>query len=447
MSETPDETAGQTPRETTGQAPPTARRVAAHLLDGVLGHRRALDDALLDGKSGFRDLSERDRAFVRRLVATALRRRGQVDGCLRKFLTLWPKGLPREAMRLGATELLFLGAPAHAAVGEAVNLMHPEQKKPRGLINAVLRKVATEGAAIVAAQDAAKSNTPDWLWQSWVNAYGEDAARDIALAHLQEAPLDISVKADAELWAEKLQAELLPGGSLRRPASGGVESLPGFSPNNGEGGAWWVQDVAATLPAKLLGDVRGRTVADLCAAPGGKTAQLAAMGATVTAVDRSAQRLKRLSQNLARLQLTAEVIAAEIAEWNTTRQFDAVLLDAPCSATGTIRRHPDLPYLKDETDIAKLADLQRRLIGKAWSLLKSGGTMVYCVCSLQPEEGEYQLRHLLGLQGATLVPADAAKLRLPAEAVAHDGALRTLPSLWSGRGGMDGFFAVALRKA
>jgi 16S rRNA (cytosine967-C5)-methyltransferase len=443
MSETPDETAGQTP-----PAPPSARRVAAHLLDGVLGHRRALDDALLDGKSGFRDLSERDRAFVRRLVATALRRRGQVDGVLRKFLTLWPKGLPREAMRLGATELLFLNAPAHAAVGEAVNLMHPEQKKPRGLINAVLRKVATEGAAIVAQLDAAKANTPDWLWQSWVNAYGEETAREIAAAHLNEAPLDISVKADAEAWAEKLQAELLPGGSLRRASSaGGVESLPGFSPNNGEGGAWWVQDVAATLPAKLLGDVRGKTVADLCAAPGGKTAQIAALGATVTAVDRSAQRLKRLEQNMARLQLSAEVIAAEIAEWNTTRQFDAVLLDAPCSATGTIRRHPDLPYLKDETDIAKLADLQRRLAAKAWSLLKSGGMMVYCVCSLQPEEGEYQLRHLLGLQGATLIPADAGRLRLPSDAVAHDGCLRTLPSMWSGRGGMDGFFAVSLKKA
>lgn len=434
MSETP---AAETP------APPAnPRRVAASLLDGVLGHGRALDDALLDGKSGFRDLSDRDRGYVRRLVATALRRRGQIDGTLRKFLTLWPKGLPREAMRLGAAELLFLDVPPHAAVGEAVNLMHPEQKKPRGLINAVLRKVASEGAAIVAQLDAAKANTPDWLWQSWINAYGEDAARGIAAAHLNEAPLDISVKGDAATWAEKLGAELLPTGSLRRAAGGGVESLPGFAE-----GEWWVQDVAATLPVKMLGDVKGKAVVDLCAAPGGKTAQLAALGAQVTAVDRSAQRLRRLEQNMARLGLTAEVIAAEVAEWNTTRQFDAVLLDAPCSATGTIRRHPDLPYLKDEADVAKLAELQRRLAAKAWSLLKSGGVMVYCVCSLQPEEGEYQLRHLLALQGADLIPADAGKLHLPADAVAHDGVLRTLPSLWSGRGGMDGFFAVALKKA
>ncbi|WP_341909203.1 transcription antitermination factor NusB [Ferrovibrio terrae] len=419
----------------------TSRRVAANLVDMVLGKGRALDDALLDGKSGFRDLSERDRGFVRRLVATTLRRRGQIDGVLRKFLTLWPKGLPREAMRLGAAELLFLGAPAHAAVDSAVELMHPEQKKPRGLINAVLRKVATEGAAIVAEQDAAKANTPDWLWRSWINAYGEDTARDIALAHLQEAPLDISVKSDAAGWAAKLEAEILPTGSLRRMAAGGVETLPGFSD-----GEWWVQDAAAALPVKMLGDVAGKRVADLCAAPGGKTAQLAALGASVMAVDRSEPRLKRLKENLKRLHLKVDVRTAEIEQWQPEESFDAILLDAPCSATGTIRRHPDLPYLKDETDIAKLADLQRRLIAKSWSLLKPGGKLVYCVCSLQPEEAEYQIRHLLALQGAELIPADAGKLHLPSEAVAHDGALRTLPSMWSGRGGMDGFFAVCVQK-
>jgi 16S rRNA (cytosine967-C5)-methyltransferase len=422
--------------------PASARRVAANLVDMVLGKGRALDDALADPKSGFRDLADRDRGYVRRLVATTLRRRGQIDGCLRKFLTLWPKGLPREAMRLGAAELLFLGAPAHAAVGEAVNLMHPEQKKPRGLINAVLRKVATEGAAIVAEQDAAKANTPDWLWQSWVNFYGEDIARDIAMAHLQEAPLDLSVKGDdAAAWAEKLEAELLPTGSLRRSAGGAVESLPGF-----EEGAWWVQDVAASLPVKLLGDVTGKRVADLCAAPGGKTIQLAVAGASVMAVDRSDPRLKRLKENLKRMGFKVDVRTAEIEQWQPEESFDAVLLDAPCSATGTIRRHPDLPYLKDETDVAKLADLQRRLAQKGWALLKPGGKMVYCVCSLQPEEAEYQIRHLLALPGAEIVPAEAGKLHLPSEAVTHEGALRTLPSMWSGRGGMDGFFAVCLQK-
>jgi 16S rRNA (cytosine967-C5)-methyltransferase len=419
----------------------TARRVAANLVDMVLGRGRALDDALADPKAGFRDLADRDRAYVRRLVATTLRRRGQIDGCLRKFLTLWPKGLPREAMRLGTAELLFLDAPAHAAVGEAVNLMHPEQKKPRGLINAVLRKVASEGAAIVAAQDAAKTNTPDWLWQSWVNFYGEDAARDIALAHLQEAPLDIGVKSDAAAWAEKLQAEMLPNGSLRRMAGGAVESLPGF-----DDGAWWVQDAAAALPALLLGDVKGLRVADLCAAPGGKTAQLAALGASVMAVDRSEARLKRLKENLKRLGFKADVRTAEIERWQPPESFDAVLLDAPCSATGTIRRHPDLPYLKDETDVAKLAELQRRMMQAAWAMLKPGGRMVYCVCSLQPEEGEYQMRHLRALPGARVIAADTARIGAPPEAVTADGALRTLPSMWAERGGMDGFFAVCLQK-
>ncbi|MFN4276900.1 MAG: RsmB/NOP family class I SAM-dependent RNA methyltransferase [Ferrovibrio sp.] len=423
-------------------APLNSRRVAASLLDGVLGKGRALDDLLIDAKTGFRDLADRDRAFVRRLVATALRRRGQIDGCLRKFLTLWPKGLPREAMRLGTAELLFLDAPAHAAVDSAVELMHPEQKKPRGLINAVLRKVATEGAAIVAQQDAAKQNTPDWLWRSWEAAYGPDLARDIALAHLQEAPLDISVKGDAAAWAEKLQAELLPSGSLRRMAAGAVESLPGYND-----GAWWVQDAAACLPAKLLGDVNGKTVADLCAAPGGKTAQLAAMGAQVMAVDRSDPRLKRLKENLKRLKLKAEVRTAEIEQWQPPYMFDAVLLDAPCSATGTIRRHPDLPYLKDETDVMKLATLQQRLIKAAWAMLKPGGKMVYCVCSLQPEEGEKQMPMLRALPGARIVPAEADGLGVPEDAVTSDGALRTLPCHWADRGGMDGFFAVCLEKA
>ncbi|MFN4166026.1 MAG: RsmB/NOP family class I SAM-dependent RNA methyltransferase [Ferrovibrio sp.] len=422
-------------------APLNPRRVAASLLDGVLGKGRALDDLLADAKTGFRDLADRDRAFVRRLVATTLRRRGQIDGCLRKFLTLWPKGLPREAMRLGTAELLFLDAPPHAAVDSAVDLMHPEQKKPRGLINAVLRKVATEGAAIVAQQDAAKQNTPEWLWRSWEEAYGPDLARDIALAHLQEAPLDISVNGDAAAWAEKLQAELLPSGSLRRQAPGAVESLPGYND-----GAWWVQDAAACLPAKLLGDVTGKTVADLCAAPGGKTAQLAAMGAQVMAVDRSDPRLKRLKENLKRLHLKAEVRTAEIEQWQPPHLFDAVLLDAPCSATGTIRRHPDLPYLKDETDVMKLAALQQRLIRAAWAMLKPGGKLVYCVCSLQPEEGEKQMPMLRALPGARILPAEAARLGVPEDAVTSDGALRTLPCHWAERGGMDGFFAVCLEK-
>lgn len=420
-----------------------SRLVAAGLLSAVIGRGRALDDALADPKTGFRALPDRDRGFVRRLVATALRRRGQIDALLQGFVRQWPNGLPGEALRLGTAELLFLGAPAHAAVHSAVDMLGSNQTAMRGLVNAVLRKVAAQGPALAAQQDAARLNTPAWLWQSWTRAYGAAGARAIAEAHLHEAPLDLSLKAagDAESWAEKLEAEILPTGSLRRREGGAVESLPGFAD-----GVWWVQDAAAALPVKLLGDVNGRRVADLCAAPGGKTAQLAALGAHVTAVDRAAPRLKRLGENLARLQLRADIVTAAVEDWQPPQPFDAVLLDAPCSATGTIRRHPDLPQIKAETDVAKLAGLQQRLIAKAWTMVKPGGRLVYCVCSLQPEEAEAQMPVLLALPGARLLPVDAAMLGLPAEAVTRDGALRTTPALWPDRGGMDGFYAVALRK-
>lgn len=420
-------------------AAPSARMVAAFLLGAVLDRRRALDDAMTDPQGGFAALADRDRAFTRRLVATALRRRGQVDAVLQGWLTQWPKGLPGNALRLGATELLFLDAPAHAAVHSTVEIV-PE--KMRGLVNAVLRKVASEGAAIVAQQDAPRLNTPDWLWHSWVAAYGEETTRAIAEAHSREAPLDISVASDVHDWATNLKAEVLPTGSLRRHEGGPVESLPGF-----DSGGWWIQDAAATLPVRMLGDVKGQIVADLCAAPGGKTAQLGALGAAVTAVDRSPQRLKRLQQNLDRLRQMASVICADIETWQAPEAFDAVLLDAPCTATGTIRRHPDLPHIKSETDLAKLRALQSRLIGHAWDMVKPGGRMVYCVCSLQPEEGEGHLEQLRALPGASLHRASAADLNVPNDAVTKDGCLRTLPSMWHERGGMDGFFAVRLDRA
>lgn len=429
----------------TASRPAPSRLVAAGLLAAVFERRRALDEALADPALGFRTLDERDRGFVRRLVATALRRRGQIDAVLRGLLRQWPKGLPGEALRIGAAELLFLEAPGHAAVHSAVDILPAGQTAMRGLVNAVLRRLATEGAALVAAQDAAKLNTPDWLWRSWVAAYGEKTARAIAAAHLQEAPLDLWLKgtADAADWADRLAADQMPTGSLRRREPGGaVESLPGF-----DDGFWWVQDAAAALPVRLLGDVAGKHIADLCAAPGGKTAQLAAAGATVTALDRSEPRLQRLRENLARLHLEAAIVCADVESWKPPQSFDAVLLDAPCSATGTIRRHPDLPHVKTEADVVKLAALQARLIPAAWAMLKPGGRMVYCVCSLQPEEGERQLARLRALPGARLAPADAAALGLPAEAVTKDGALRTLPSLWPGQGGMDGFYAVCVEKA
>ncbi len=292
---------------------------------------------------------------------------------------------------------------------------------------------------ILAEQDASKLNTPEWLWLRWVRHYGEDTAKRIAAAHREEPLLDLSVKADAAGWAERLSGSLLPWGTARLSAKGRIEDIEGYD----EGG-WWVQDAAAALPALLLGDVKGLRVADLCAAPGGKTAQLAARGAQVTAVDISGPRLRRLQENLARLNLKAGTLQANASEWSVPEPFDAVLLDAPCSATGTIRRNPDIPYLKSEADIAALAAVQARLLKHAPSLLKPGGHLVYATCSLEPEEGEEQIRALLAERDdIALAPIQADDVGIPPEAITPQGMLRTLPFH---AGGMDGFFAARLIK-
>jgi 16S rRNA (cytosine967-C5)-methyltransferase len=239
-----------------------------------------------------------------------------------------------------------------------------------------------------------------------------------------------------------LQAELLPTGSLRRAAGGAIDVLPGFAE-----GAWWVQDAAAALPARLLGEVAGRPVIDLCAAPGGKTLQLAAAGARVTAIDRSAPRLERLRQNLARLGLHADVLAADAAEYRPPEPAAAVLLDAPCSATGTIRRHPDVARTRRPGDLAALAGVQDRLLDAALAMLRPGGLLVYCVCSLQPEEGPARIDALLQRDtGVERLPIAAAEIGGLAAAITADCDLRTLPSHWAEIGGLDGFFACRLRR-
>jgi len=429
------------------------RALAADLLSAVLRRQRPLDDVFEARVAGSKlaglQLENRDRGFVRLLVATTLRRLGQIDALIAAMLdrpgTLKPP--VQDILRLGVAQLLFLGTPAHAAVNTTVALVgaEPQTLPYKKLANALMRRLGREGAALVAAQDAARLNTPDWLWTSWQAAYGAGAARAIAGAHLAEAPLDLTLKtpADAALWAERLEAELLSTGSLRRAAGGAVPELAGFA----EGG-WWVQDAAAALPAPLLGPVAGLRVFDLCAAPGGKTAQLAAAGARVTAVDRAAPRLERLAANLARLGLAAETVVADAALWRPDTPADAILLDAPCSATGTIRRHPDIPHLKGEADVAKLAALQQRLLGHAVSLLRPGGTLVYTVCSLQPEEGERQIAALLG-GGAPVVrrPVTAAEIGGLENALTVDGDVRTLPCHLAERGGMDGFFIARLVRA
>jgi 16S rRNA (cytosine967-C5)-methyltransferase len=428
------------------------RRIAAEIVEGVLRKNRSLDEQLDGGgaHSGLASLPDRDRALTRALVAAVLRRLGTLRHVIGMFLE---RGLPKEAPRaetallLGAAQILFLDVPDHAAVDLAVRLVQADRHAARyaGLVNAVLRRVAREGAMRLAERDTAVLDTPEWLMTRWIAAYGEATARAIAAANGREPALDLTVKSDAELWAARLGGHVLSTGSVRAIVQGSVTALPGFAD-----GAWWVQDAAAALPARLFGAVAGLRVADLCAAPGGKAAQLAAAGARVTAVDRSSARLARLEDNLKRLSLTAELVCADVTEW-TAEPFDAVLLDAPCSSTGTIRRHPDVPWLKQPADIAKLAALQRRLIERAAALTAPGGTLVYCTCSLQPEEGEDIVAGLLAQEPQVRrAPVNPAELFGHDELVTKNGDLRTLPCHLpnpdSRLAGLDGFYAARLRK-
>jgi 16S rRNA (cytosine967-C5)-methyltransferase len=424
--------------------PASPRAVAVDLLSMVLDKGRLLDEVLDDPRLAA--LDDRDRGFVRLLLGTTLRRLGQIDAlighCLDKPMRAGA-AVAEHALRLGICQLLFLDVAPHAAISTTVDLVKgSSQAGFAKLLNAVLRRLDREGRELAAAQDAPLLNTPEWLWRSWTRAYGEDTARAVATAHLTEAPVDITVAADPQGWAEKLEAEILPTGSLRRAGGGAVAALPGFAE-----GAWWVQDAAAALPARLLGGVAGKAVADLCAAPGGKALQLAVAGARVTAVDRSAKRLKRLVENLSRLGLSAEVVEADAGEWDPPERFDAVLLDAPCSATGTLRRHPDVARHKNPTEIVKLAGVQARLLRAAVGLLKPGGRLVYCTCSLEPEEGIDQIAALLA-GGAPLrrVPVRPDEVGGLAELITADGDLRTLPCHLAGRGGMDAFFAARLER-
>ena len=425
--------------------PGHAARVAAlGLIGDVLQRKRPLDERFA---TRVRALEARDRAFARLLAATTLRRLGQIDDAIDHFLS---RPLPgrarrvRDILRLGAAQILFLGTPPHAAVDSTVRLA-ARSGPLKGLVNALLRRLAREGPAIVAGHDAAAMNTPRWLWKSWTRAYGEPAARAIALAHLGEPPLDLTTKGEPGEWAAALEARILPSGSLRRKAGGPIEALPGY-----EAGAWWVQDAAAALPAQLLlGAVRGRArrVLDLCAAPGGKTAQLAAAGVTVTALDASAPRAERLRANLDRLGLDAELVIADARGYRPREPFPAVLLDAPCSATGTIRRHPDVARLKTAEDVARLGALQDQLLAAAVAALAPGGTLVYAACSLQPEECEARIEALLARKsGLRRLPVRAEEVGGCPELITGIGDVRTLPISLPESGGLDGFYIARLQK-
>jgi 16S rRNA (cytosine967-C5)-methyltransferase len=441
---------GLTHAEVTAAQKPgiAARRAATRLLSDVLDRGKSLDALLEDAASPVARLEPRDRALARAIVGTALRRHGTIAAILERLIARVPAkaGPLMRIIEVAAAQVLFMGVADHAAVSLAMADITSDRVAVRykALANAVLRRIGRERDALVASLDPT-IDTPAWLRERWTAAYGAEAARRIAEAHRVEAALDVTVRSDPALWAERLGGMVLPTGSVRIAAAGPVDALPGYAD-----GAWWVQDAAAALPARLLGDVAGKRIADLCAAPGGKTAQLANAGAKVVAVDLAADRLTRLSGTLERLGLSAEVVAADVLEWTPPELFDTVLLDAPCTATGTIRRHPDIPYLKRATDIAGLAKLQARMIERAVAFLKPGGTLVYATCSLEPEEGEAHVAPTLARLPVTLLPVTPAELPGLAGAITPAGTVRTfpfhLPMESPQLSGLDAFFVMRLQK-
>ncbi|HUN40427.1 MAG TPA: transcription antitermination factor NusB [Acetobacteraceae bacterium] len=410
--------------------PDPTRDAAFDLLSAVLDRRRTLEEALDALPVG---LAPRDRAAAHRLAAAVLRRTGTLDAVLEPYLRKQPPDPVRYVLRLGAAGVLLLETPEHAAVATAVALARARGLAPfAGLVNAVLRRVAANGAAVLAERDGPRLDTPAWLWQSWGTA-----ARAIAIAHEHPAPLDLTLRPGVAAPAGGMR---LPTGSVRFPSGTHPDSVPGFAD-----GLLWVQDAAAALPARLLAVRPGERVADLCAAPGGKTGQLAAAGAAVTAVEQDERRLGRLAENLRRWGLEARLVQADAAAWRPEHGgFDAVLLDAPCSATGTIRRHPDVPHIKRPRDVLALSETQDRLLAAAVGLLRPGGRLVYAVCSLQPEEGAPRIDTALARGGLRLEPFTVDELADVPEARTTEGYLRTHPGMWPELGGMDGFFAARL---
>lgn len=421
----------------------SARLTALGALMQTLDKNKPLDSAWAQDRF-FNNLSPSDRAFAQLLAKTVMRRLGQIDALLAQFIE-HPIKAPRimHTLRLGVAQLLWLETPPHAAVHSAVEMTKQlKMVKYSGLVNAVLKKVAQGGMALLEKQDAAKLNTPAWLWNAWEQAYGAETARAIADMHLKEPPLDISVKSDPAVWAEKLNGVVLPMGSVRLRDARGLTQLAGFAD-----GQWWVQDMAATIPARLLGDVHDKRVIDLCAAPGGKTAQLAVAGAKVSAVDRSKERIAMLKTNVHRLKLQAEYVTTDASNWLPSFAPDAILLDAPCSATGTLRRHPDVAWNRKPDDVSRLVETQAKLLRHALDMLKPGGMLVYSVCSLQPEEGEQQITAILkerkDIELKKVAPEQLGGLK---ECITPRGEVRTLPCHLAEIDGMDGFYAAVLVK-
>lgn len=427
------------------ESSPNARLSAVSALVHTLDKGKPLDSAWPADRH-FSSMSPSDKAFTQLLVKTVLRHLGQIDALISKFLEhpLSSKtSRVTHILRLGIAQLVWLETPPHAAVHSAVEMTKQiKMEKFSGLVNAVLKRVIKEGNDIIASQDAAMLNTPKWLWDSWVKAYGLERTRKIAETHMTEPPLDITVKSDPAFWAKELGGVVLPVGSVRLRDAKNITHLKGFAD-----GGWWVQDMAATIPALLLGDVRDKRVIDLCAAPGGKTAQLASAGAKVSAVDRSKDRITMLKTNVHRLKLQAEYVTTDASKWLPSFAPDAILLDAPCSATGTLRRHPDVAWHRKAEDIARLAEAQHKLLHHALNILKSGGKLVYAVCSLQPEEGEEQITKILAERNdVSLEAVSPTLIGGMKECLTERGEVRTLPFYLADMGGIDGFYAAILLK-
>ena len=442
-----------------------ARQAAVTLLTRVFDDGRSLD-GLLDtrhGPSSYRALSDADKALVRAIVTSVFRHKGEIDFALSHVLDRKPPKNARHlihTLSVATAQILFLDIPDSAAVDIAVTALRDDKRSTRftGLANAVLRRLSREKEEITTRQtddEKAVSNMAPWLRKSLRKDYGRERLTNLCRQHMLEPMIDITVKSDPVDWSKKLNGIVLFGNSIRVWNTGRVETWEGY-----DAGEWWVQDAAASLPAHLLGDIKGKSVLDLCAAPGGKTAQLATLGADVTALEANESRLKRLADNMERLNLSVETQFGDLFEWEADREFDAVLLDAPCSSTGTIRRHPDVQWTKSPQIIEDLAALQKQMIQRAVAFLKPGGRLVFSNCSLNRTEGEdvyaQVLKEDFSLDADPVTEEDLFGL---GDVITGQGTVRTLPSHLNTieapsdfphkpekLNGLDGFFAARFSK-
>lgn len=416
----------------------TERQAALNLINGVIIDQKQLSE-LTQGES-FLALQPNERARAQRLALNTLRHAGRADRALRSHLDKRPPEGVQNILRLGVVEIVGLGAPAHGVVNDLVTIAaaNPHTRGMKGLINAVLRKAVAD---VDGKWDKSPVQMlPKWLRNPLMAAYGNGPMMQIETAHMRGAPVDLTVKSDAEEWAVKLDGQVLPSGSVRLKDAGQISALDGY-----DTGDWWVQDAAAAWPALWAGAQAGENVLDLCAAPGGKTMQLAASGATVTAVDISPVRMERVTQNLERTGLAATAKVADVLTWKGGA-YDVVLLDAPCSATGTIRRHPDLPFAKDGAGISELIDLQAKMLNAAAKLVKPGGRLVFCTCSLIPDEGEVQAEEFLKTH-KDFTPDPTLPTGIDPTWQTEEGGVRLRPDYWADLGGMDGFYIIRLNRA